>query len=189
MKRINQLIPIFVLVAPSLVAIARAQDTSSSGVDATVVTQDGIDAQVDASLQKLADFVGDNDAAVGQLEVLKAQLCQLGQGQLGQGQPGSQPGPGRAEPMPLEPNIEAVIEAVIRSARIGFMTHFEAAFVREQVLEARLDRVLRVLEQRATSTGWDQDVHDAVVAQLAARARMAVGYPDAAARGPASKRS
>jgi hypothetical protein len=166
MKRITQLIPVFVLVAPSLVASAPAQGSSHRAqiFTVTTVTADG---EIDTSLQNLSDLVGDNDAVIGQLEFLRAQL--------------TKPGPDRVEPTPLEPNLAAVIEAVIASARMGFMTHVEAAFVREQVIEARLDRVLRVLEQRAKAGGWDQTAYNAVVAQLVARARAAVGYPDAEA--------
>jgi hypothetical protein len=166
MKRITQLIPVFVLAAPSLVASGRTEDKSPSAPIFTVsyVTADG---EIDTSLQNLSDLVGDADAVVGQLEYLKSQLCK--------------PAPGSIEPTPIDPDLAAVIEAVIESARKGFMTHFEAAFVREQVIEARLNRVLRVLELRAKSTGWDEDVHCAVIAQLRARAEAAVQYPDAGA--------
>jgi hypothetical protein len=166
MKRITQLIPVFVLAASSAVVSARAQDTPQSSplFTVTTITADG---EIDTTLLNLSDVVGDADAVVAQLEHLRALLAR--------------PAPGSLEPTPIEPDLAVVIEAVIASARRGFMTYFEAAFVREQVIEARLDRVLRVLEQRAKSTGWNEDDHMAVVAQLVQRARVAIDYPDAEA--------
>src|SRR5688572_24716918 len=107
MKRITRIAQVFALVVPALVINAAAQDALPAPKK-----QACIDAEIDASLHNLSDLVGDADGVVGQLEFLKVQLCT--------------PASVDAEPMPLEPKLDAVIEAVIQSARFGFMTYFEA---------------------------------------------------------------
>jgi len=159
----NRHITLSLITLPALLSAAPADvpQPTAAPLSAVAKPQD-----IDVSLANLLDLVGRHPGTiVEQLQYLRQQLG------LAES----------ADPAPVVGTLPAVIDAVIASARAGFMTYVEAAFVREQVIEARLDRVLDALERRATETGWDPALYAEVRAALVERARIAVGYPDAEA--------
>lgn len=148
--------------------LTRGQDTEVTDVvDATPTPTS--DTDVDLSLANLIDMTRRADDVRAQLEALRKQL---GLTFATAADPGAEPTIG---------TLPTVFEAVIASARAGYMTLFEAAFLREQVIEARLERLLAALARRAKMGGWDEDVHRRVIDVLVQRARAAVDYPDAEA--------
>jgi hypothetical protein len=165
MKRQHMLAPI------SLVAIAALGEANVASILPPVAWAEGptsaaSDVEVDISLANLVAFADRPSEALAQLEHLRVQLAF---------------GVAETDADPVIGTLPSVFEAVVASARAGYMTHFEAAFLREQVIETRLDRILDTLARRAKSASWDEDVHRQVVDLLVTRARLAVGYPDAEA--------
>lgn len=168
MQKSFRFLSVVLLSATAYANYERPHDTPVA-VDAVTETRPVVtDADVDDTLRCLFDAGLGSADAYDQLLILQAQVAQWASDRADEAPGLSQVGVG----------LQAAIEAVIASARAGFMTHFEAAFLREQVIEARLDVVLEQLIQRARATGWDPDVYETVVAPLRARAAAAVGYPD-----------
>ncbi|MEZ6014648.1 MAG: hypothetical protein R3F49_06020 [Planctomycetota bacterium] len=147
-------------------AFAAVPRPFASDDDGVIVTPSAVtDADLDDSLRRLFEAAPQSDLAYEQLLILQAQV-----GGWVAEHATQVPGAGA--------NLQAAIAAVIEGARSGFMSYFEAAFLREQVIEARLDVLLEQLIERARSTGWDPDLYESVVTQLRVRAAAAVGYPD-----------
>ncbi|MEZ6016759.1 MAG: hypothetical protein R3F49_16695 [Planctomycetota bacterium] len=159
------------VVLLSTTPAAKSEQQRSFPIDADAVSSAHpvvTNADLDDTLQRICDADLGSVEAYEELLILQSQVAQwvADQAELA------------PDPTTVGSNLQSAIEAVIASARAGFMTHFEAAFLREQVIEARLDVLLEQLVQRARSSGLDADVFSSIVAQLETRARAAIGYPD-----------
>lgn len=128
----------------------------------------GIDALIDATLLDLDVIVARKQAALGQLVLLSDLLDQSTAADM----------PSFPSAAAIRVRLQAHLDALIERARFTFVSALEVSFLREQFIEARLDRALYLLMVRARTTGWSHEAYDEVVAQLVARARVAVGHPD-----------
>lgn len=153
------------LAAPAFAQESAKRPAPPKSFDATSVP--AVEAVLDQSFFNLVVLVHQGQATEPQLQFIREHLDLWVQANAALA-------PRAAE---LRDRLQRFVDELIQRARTAFVTELEAAYLREQFIEARLDLALTYLEARAAAGNWDEDAYRRVVAGLVARARAAVGYP------------
>lgn len=154
------------LITPAVALSAPAAFTAGFTVDAVkVISMKKTDAATDLSLalDRLDDTRENRFTLLGAIIDLQNQI---------EASPSAQD---------LRDRLAPILDEFYSRAQESYIRDFELAAIREQIVNARLDRAIEALHERAIGAGWSREQLAEVTASWIARAEAFIDAPDPAA--------